>query len=140
MKPICEACSALLPSDARAFVCSYECTFCPECARDGARACPNCGNELVPRARRPRSERERAPARPVEFWCEMASTYTYLAASRIEALAKSRDVAVTWSPFLLGPIFAASGWSTSLFDVYPSKGRYMWRDVERAADALGIPF
>jgi 2-hydroxychromene-2-carboxylate isomerase len=47
---------------------------------------------------------------------------------------------VTWSPFLLGPIFAASGWATSPFEVYASKGRYMWRDVERGAEALGIPF
>jgi 2-hydroxychromene-2-carboxylate isomerase len=76
----------------------------------------------------------------VEFWCELASTYTYLAAARIEKLAAREQVAVVWSPFLLGPIFAASGWVTSPFEVYPSKGRYMWRDVERSADALGIPF
>ena len=76
----------------------------------------------------------------IELWCELASTYTYLAASRIEALASARGVSVTWSPFLLGPIFAASGWQTSPFEIYAAKGRYMWRDVAREAEALGIPF
>jgi 2-hydroxychromene-2-carboxylate isomerase len=141
VKPACEDCGAPLPSDARAFVCSYDCTFCAACAKEGARPCPNCGNELVRRARRPDSE---GPPKPrsggLDFWCELASTYTYLAAERIESLAARRHVEVAWSPFLLGPIFAASGWTTSPFEVYPSKGRYMWRDVERTADALGIAF
>ena len=34
-------------------------------------------------------------------------------------------------PFLLGPIFKAQGWTTSPFNLYPAKGRYMWRDLER---------
>ncbi len=76
----------------------------------------------------------------VDFWCEMASTYTYLAASRIDGLAAAAGVTVTWCPFLLGPIFAAEGWTTSPFEIYPSKGRYMWRDVARSAEALGIGF
>ena len=74
----------------------------------------------------------------IEFWCEIASTYTYLAAMRIEALASAAGVEVRWQPFSLGPIFAAAGWSTSPFEIYADKGRYMWRDVEREADALGI--
>jgi 2-hydroxychromene-2-carboxylate isomerase len=52
------------------------------------------------------------PRAAIEFWCELASTYTYLAASRIEALVRARGVTVKWSPFLLGPIFAAAGWPT----------------------------
>jgi 2-hydroxychromene-2-carboxylate isomerase len=70
----------------------------------------------------------------------MASTYTYLAAMRVDDVAAARGVAVRWTPFLLGPIFAASGWTTSPFEIYPSKGRYMWRDVERGAEAIGVPF
>jgi uncharacterized protein len=57
MKPECEACHTPLSVDATAFICTYECTFCPRCAEDGARLCPNCGGELVRRPRRP-SERE----------------------------------------------------------------------------------
>ncbi|HEY0987621.1 MAG TPA: 2-hydroxychromene-2-carboxylate isomerase [Kofleriaceae bacterium] len=74
----------------------------------------------------------------IEFWCEIASPYTYLAAMRIEALAAAAGVELRWQPFSLGPIFAAVGWSTSPFEIYPDKGRYMWRDVEREAAALGL--
>jgi 2-hydroxychromene-2-carboxylate isomerase len=74
----------------------------------------------------------------LDFWCELASPYTYLAAMRIEGLARAAGVDVRWQPFLLGPIFAAAGWSTSPFEVYPDKGRYMWRDVAREADAIGV--
>jgi uncharacterized protein len=52
MKPSCEACGLALRADGAAFVCSYECTFCPKCAEEGARRCPNCGGELVRRPRR----------------------------------------------------------------------------------------
>ena len=46
---------------------------------------------------------------------------------------------MAWKPFLLGPIFAAQGWNTSPFNLYPAKGRHMWRDMEREAVALGLP-
>lgn len=74
----------------------------------------------------------------MDFWCELASPYTYLAAMRIDALAGAAGVEVRWRPFSLGPIFAAVGWSTSPFVVYPDKGRYLWRDVAREAAALGL--
>ena len=78
--------------------------------------------------------------RPVlEFWYEFASTYSYLAAMRIEALAEAAGVEVRWRPFLLGPIFAAQGWTTSPFNLYPAKGRNMWRDMERETARLGLP-
>ncbi|GEP01999.1 2-hydroxychromene-2-carboxylate isomerase [Methylobacterium oxalidis] len=75
----------------------------------------------------------------LEFWYEFASTYSYLAAMRIEALAEAAGVAVRWRPFLLGPIFAAQGWTSSPFNLYPAKGRNMWRDLEREAARLGLP-
>ena len=78
--------------------------------------------------------------RPViEFWYEFASTYSYLAAMRIEARAAEADVDVRWRPFLLGPIFAAQGWNTSPFNLFPAKGRYMWRDMQREAAGIGLP-
>jgi len=76
----------------------------------------------------------------IEFWYEFASTYSYLAAMRIEAMAEQAGVAIVWRPFLLGPIFAAQGWNSSPFNLYPNKGRYMWRDMEREAARLGLPF
>ena len=66
----------------------------------------------------------------VEFWFEFASTYSYPAALRIESLAQSQGVPV-WKPFLLGPVFRSQGWSDSPFNLFPAKGRYMCRDLER---------
>src|SRR5262249_59705148 len=57
---------------------------------------------------------------------------------RMDPLAAAAGVELRWQPFALGPIFAAVGWSTSPFEVYPDKGRYMWRDVAREADAIGV--
>jgi 2-hydroxychromene-2-carboxylate isomerase len=73
------------------------------------------------------------------FWFEFASTYSYLAAWRVEAEASARHVALCWEPFLLGPIFGAQGWKDSPFNIYPVKGRYMWRDMERLCEAQGLP-
>jgi len=76
----------------------------------------------------------------LDFWFEFASTYSYPAAARIGALAKASGVALRWRPFLLGPVFKQNGWNTSPFNLYPAKGRYMWRDLERICGALGLPF
>jgi 2-hydroxychromene-2-carboxylate isomerase len=76
----------------------------------------------------------------IEFWYEFASTYSYPAAMRVEALAEAAGVEVDWRPFLLGPIFGEQGWTDSPFNLYPVKGRYMWRDLERICAAHFIPF
>jgi hypothetical protein len=53
MRTPCEKCgTAELPTDADAFICTYECTFCAPCTRAMDGVCPNCGGELVPRPRR----------------------------------------------------------------------------------------
>jgi 2-hydroxychromene-2-carboxylate isomerase len=75
-----------------------------------------------------------------KFWYEFASTYSYPAALRVSSLAEERGVSIAWMPFLLGPIFAAQGWRDSPFNIYPAKGRYMWRDLERICDAMRVPF
>jgi 2-hydroxychromene-2-carboxylate isomerase len=76
----------------------------------------------------------------LEFWFEFGSTYSYLSAARIEGVAAAVGVQVLWEPFLLGPIFAELGWDDSPFNIYPAKGRYMWRDVERLCAKYRIPF
>ncbi len=73
------------------------------------------------------------------FWYEFASTYSYLTAMRIEDICSKAGVALVWRPFLLGPIFHAQGWDTSPFNIYPAKGAYMWRDMERLAGSYGLP-
>jgi 2-hydroxychromene-2-carboxylate isomerase len=80
-------------------------------------------------------------SRPVvEFWFEFASTYSYLSVMRIERAAEAAGVDIEWKPFLLGPVFLALGWNDSPFNIYPPKGRYMWRDLERLAEKEGLPF
>jgi 2-hydroxychromene-2-carboxylate isomerase len=76
----------------------------------------------------------------LEFWFEFASTYSYPAALRVEDVARAGGVGVVWRPFLLGPIFREQGWDDSPFNLYPAKGRYMWRDLERVCAGLGLPF
>ena len=76
----------------------------------------------------------------LEFWFEFGSTYSYPAAARISSLAAERGVTLSWRAFLLGPIFRDQGWTDSPFNLYPAKGRYMWRDLQRTCDAQGIPF
>ena len=76
----------------------------------------------------------------LDFWFEFASTYSYPAAMRIAPVAREASVEVRFRPFLLGPIFKAQGWDTSSFNLYPAKGRYMWRDLERICAERSLPF
>ncbi|MBV8745355.1 MAG: DsbA family protein, partial [Xanthobacteraceae bacterium] len=76
----------------------------------------------------------------LDFFFEFASTYSYPAAMRISGVAREAAVAVRWRPFLLGPLFKAQGLDTSPFNIYTTKGRYMWRDLARTCEELGLPF
>ncbi len=73
-------------------------------------------------------------------WVEFASTYSYPAAARVERAARDAGVVLEWRPFLLGPIFQSQGWSDSPFNLYPAKGAYMWRDLERICADQALPF
>ena len=75
MRPNCECCDRDLPaSTPDAMICSFECTFCRECAdtRLGGR-CPNCGGALVTRPSRPAAALAKHPASIVRVfkpeWC-----------------------------------------------------------------------
>jgi 2-hydroxychromene-2-carboxylate isomerase len=76
----------------------------------------------------------------LDFWFDFASTYSYPAAMRIAPLGRDAGVAVRFRPFLLGPLFKAHGWGTSPFNLYPAKGRHMWRDLERLCTDLDLSF
>ena len=78
--------------------------------------------------------------KPLEFWFEFASTYSYVAAMRIEELCREGGVELVWRPFMLGPIFALQGWSDSHFNLNERRGSYMWRDLERLTDKFGLPW
>ncbi len=64
LRPNCECCDRDLPPDStEAVICSFECTFCRDCAEDVLNGkCPNCGGELVTRPRRPLAKLEKFPA------------------------------------------------------------------------------
>ena len=64
LRPVCEHCNKPLPpASADAMICSFECTFCADCARDVLHGrCPNCGGELVRRPVRPTAALARNPA------------------------------------------------------------------------------
>jgi hypothetical protein len=55
LRPTCENCNkALPPASLEARICSYECTFCADCAEGTLEnVCPNCGGGFVPRPVRP---------------------------------------------------------------------------------------
>jgi uncharacterized protein len=70
LRPSCECCDRdLPPNSADARICSYECTFCAECAetRLGG-VCPNCGGELVRRPIRPAGKLAKDPASAVRVF------------------------------------------------------------------------
>jgi len=75
----------------------------------------------------------------LDFWFDPASTYSYIAAMRADDAAAAAGVELNWRPFLLGPIFKAQGMESSPFNLFPVKGRYMWRDLQRLAADLCIP-
>jgi 2-hydroxychromene-2-carboxylate isomerase/catechol 2,3-dioxygenase-like lactoylglutathione lyase family enzyme len=76
----------------------------------------------------------------LEFWFDFASTYSYIASMRIEALCAAANVTLVWRPFLLGPIFQLQGWKTSPFVGNSLRGDYMWRDMERLTAKYGLPW
>lgn len=64
LRPSCECCNKDLPPETtEARICSFECTFCSDCAETvlGGK-CPNCAGELVPRPRRPANKLATYPA------------------------------------------------------------------------------
>jgi hypothetical protein len=58
LRPNCELCDVDLPPDSPdARICSYECTWCADCAENVLEnVCPNCGGGFVPRPIRPAGE------------------------------------------------------------------------------------
>lgn len=64
LRPNCECCNRdLAPSSNEARICSFECTFCSDCAESILQGkCPNCGGELVRRPVRPENRLVNNPA------------------------------------------------------------------------------
>jgi len=63
LRPNCECCNKDLPNESvEARICTFECTFCSDCADVHLNGiCPNCGGELLRRPRRPAAALARNP-------------------------------------------------------------------------------
>lgn len=63
LRPNCECCNVDLPPDSlNARICTFECTFCADCAENRLSGkCPNCAGELVRRPRRPADKLAKYP-------------------------------------------------------------------------------
>ena len=64
LRPNCECCDKDLPPEStEAVICTYECTFCVDCAESVLNhRCPNCGGNFVPRPIRPAAKLKKHPA------------------------------------------------------------------------------
>ncbi|MDB4985486.1 MAG: oxidoreductase [Myxococcaceae bacterium] len=76
----------------------------------------------------------------LELFYEFGSQYSYLSVMLAEQAAKARGLSIAYRPFLLGPIFAAQGYSQPPFKQFPIKGEYVWRDIERLCADAGLNF
>ncbi|HUL58036.1 MAG TPA: 2-hydroxychromene-2-carboxylate isomerase [Anaeromyxobacteraceae bacterium] len=73
----------------------------------------------------------------LEFFYDFVSPYSYLASTRVAALAERQAANLRWRPFLLGGVFKATG-NRAPIEV-EAKGRHMWIDLQRWAKRLGVP-
>ncbi|WP_105437884.1 DUF1272 domain-containing protein [Neorhizobium sp. T25_13] len=64
LRPNCECCDKdLAPESRGAMICTFECTFCADCAAEVLKGtCPNCAGELVRRPVRTAAALARHPA------------------------------------------------------------------------------
>ena len=76
------------------------------------------------------------PAAAIDFWFTMGSTYTALTAARHEALAAQAGVTIRLRPFK--SVGALTGGPALPFIAGTAKHRYMWRDIARRAEAIGM--
>ena len=76
--------------------------------------------------------------RTVEFFFDVGSPASYLAATQLPALCADAGATLVYRPMLLGGVFQAVG-NASPAAIVP-KGRYMWDDLARFATRYGVPF
>jgi 2-hydroxychromene-2-carboxylate isomerase len=76
-------------------------------------------------------------AASIDYWFTMGSTYNYLTAMRIDAVARAAGVAVRWRPFR--GVAALTGATQPPFLPGMAKTAHMWRDIARRAAARGLP-
>ncbi len=74
----------------------------------------------------------------IDFYFDFSSSYSYIALPRLARLVDDHGCQVNWKPIALGVIFKAMNHAPPAADT--TKGRYVWRDVERSAQLAGLSF
>jgi len=77
-------------------------------------------------------------AEPIDYYFEFSSPYGYIASHLADAMGTRLGREVRWRPFLLGPVFKATG-QAPLVDI-PMKGEYSRHDFVRSARYYGVKF
>ena len=74
----------------------------------------------------------------IDFYFDLSSPYSYLAATQLEAIANRHGATIAWKPLVLAAVFKAQG------NVMPAvcvpKAQYMVKDLARWAEHYGVPF
>lgn len=76
--------------------------------------------------------------RSLEFFFDLSSPYSYLAATQLPALAARAGAEIAWRPMVLHAVFKATG--NDMPARVEAKARYMLADLERWAHHYGVPF
>ena len=74
----------------------------------------------------------------VEFFYDVGSPYSYMAATRIEAIAADCGAHLIWRPILLGGIYKATGNTPPA--LLPARAPYLYRDLKRWSAYYGVPW
>ena len=74
----------------------------------------------------------------LEFFFDLSSPYSYLAATQVGAVCERTGARLLWKPMLLGAVFKAVS-NTMPATVVP-KAQYMLKDLVRWAAHYGVPF
>jgi 2-hydroxychromene-2-carboxylate isomerase len=77
-------------------------------------------------------------AHDIEFFFDIASPYSYLAATQMDDIAERTGAHVEWKPFLLGGVFKAVGNTTPA--ALQQKAAWAMRDLQLWADRYDEPF
>ncbi len=78
-----------------------------------------------------------AMRRPIDFYFDFSSPYSYIASEWIEAVAARHGRTVNWCAILLGATFQVTGLQPPAN--FPMKREYLYRDVARSAAFAGVP-
>lgn len=76
-------------------------------------------------------------AESVEFFYDVVSPYSYLASTRIEAIAADCGAQVVFRPFFLGGLMRSIGNQPPA--MLPARGRYLFKDLQRWSAYYGVP-